>query len=195
MTKDNHRLGTFELTGIPPAPRGVPQVEVTFNIDANGILSVSAEDKSTGKKNHITIKNEKGRLSDAEIQRMLDDAKKFEAEDKQMREKVAARCKLEGYAFQVKQALDEHGAKLEQTDRDRARAACDDTIGWIERNQTAEIDEIQAKEKELEAVCRSVMSKLHGAGSQPCGQQASGPSAGGFGQGNYPGGPTVEEVD
>ena len=192
MTKDNHRLGTFELTGIPPAPRGVPQIEVTFNIDANGILSVSAEDKSTGKKNEITIKNEKGRLSDAEIQRMLDDAKRFEEEDRQMREKVSAKCRLESYAFQVKQALDEHGQRLDESDRNKAKAACEDTLSWIEKNQTAELEEIQAKEKELESVCRSVMSKLHGAGQgQPtggCGQQA-----GGFG--NHAQGPTVEEVD
>ena len=190
MTKDNHLLGSFELSGIPPAPRGVPKIEVSFNIDANGILNVAAEDKSTGKKNTITIKNEKGRLSDAEIQRMLDEAKRFEEEDKQMREKVAAKCKLEGYAFQVKQALDEHGSKLDQADRDRARSACDETLTWVERNQTAEIDEIQAKEKELEGICRSIMSKLHGAGAQQpggasCGQQA----------GSAHSGPTVEEVD
>jgi L1 cell adhesion molecule like protein len=102
MTKDNHLLGTFNLEGIPPAPRGVPQIEVTFNLDANGILNVSAEDKSTGKSKNIQIKNEKGRLSQAEIERMLADAKKYEESDRQERERVDARNKLEAYAFQVR---------------------------------------------------------------------------------------------
>ena len=101
MTKDNHRLGTFELTGIPPAPRGVPQIEVTFDIDANGILNVSAMDKSTGKSKSITIKNEKGRLSQSEIDRMVNEAKQYEAEDNAQREKAAARNALEAYVFQV----------------------------------------------------------------------------------------------
>jgi L1 cell adhesion molecule like protein len=101
MTKDNNLLGTFNLEGIPPAPRGVPQIEVTFNLDANGILNVQAQDKSTGKSKNIQIRNEKGRLSQAEIERMLNDAKKYEAEDRAERERIEAKNKCEAYAFQV----------------------------------------------------------------------------------------------
>ncbi|CAB3403441.1 unnamed protein product [Caenorhabditis bovis] len=195
MTKDNHRLGTFELSGIPPAPRGVPQIDVTFDIDANGILNVSAVDKSTGKSNKITIKNEKGRLSQAEIDRMVNEAKQFEQEDRAQRERVAARNQLEAYAFQCKQALDEHGSRLSPEDAKRAREACDETIRWMELNTLAEKEEIEAKEQELKQISQSIMAKLH---------QQSGASAGcgnaqssGFSGANYPGGngPTVEEVD
>merc|ERR1711951_260540 len=107
MTKDNHQLGKFDLTGIPPAPRGVPQIEVTFDIDANGILNVSASDKSTGKQNKITITNDKGRLSKEEIDKMVGEAEKYAAEDEQQRQRVAAKNGLEAYVFSVKQALEE----------------------------------------------------------------------------------------
>ena len=189
MTKDNHLLGSFELSGIPPAPRGVPQIEVTFTIDANGILAVAAKDKSTGKSNSITIKNEKGRLSREEIDRMVDEAKRFEEEDNRMRAKVAARNGLEAYALSVRAALDEHGAKLEEADRQEAKRAVDECLAWLEKNQTADKDEIDYQEKELKSVANRIMTKLHGGGPQPsgCGQQAGA-------QQNY-GGPTVEEVD
>merc|ERR1719320_520598 len=103
MTKDNNLLGKFELSGIPPAPRGVSQIEVTFDIDANAILNVTACDKSTGKENKITITNDKGRLSKEEIDRMVNDAEKYKAEDEKQRERVEAKNQLESYAFQVKQ--------------------------------------------------------------------------------------------
>ncbi|CAI2357604.1 unnamed protein product [Caenorhabditis sp. 36 PRJEB53466] len=194
MTRDNHRLGTFELTGIPPAPRGVPQIEVTFDIDANGILNVSAEDKSTGKSNRITIRNEKGRLSQSDIDRMVNEAKQFEREDAEQRERVSARNQLEAYAFQVKQALDEHGSKLPADDARRAKEAVEDTIRWMEANSLAEKDEIEAKNSELKTVCQAVLTKLHQSGQQ----SASGcgtPGSAGFNPSNYPQGPTVEEVD
>lgn len=105
MTKDNNLLGTFSLTGIPPAPRGVPKIEVTFDLDANGILNVSAKDSSTGKSEKITIQNDKGRLSKDEIDRMLAEAEKYKAEDDKQREKVTARNQLESYTFGVKQAV------------------------------------------------------------------------------------------
>ena len=108
MTKDNHLLGHFELSGIPPAPRGVPQIEVTFDIDSNGILNVSAKDKSTGKDNKITISNDKGRLSKEEVDRMVQEAEQHRAEDEQQRERVNARNSLEAYAFQMKSTIDEH---------------------------------------------------------------------------------------
>jgi len=198
MTKDNHKLGNFELSGIPPAPRGVPQIEVTFEIDANGILAVSAEDKSTGKKKAITIKNEKGRLSQSDIDRMVNEAKQYEAEDKVQREKVAARNALEAYVFQVKQALDEYGSKLSSGDSEKAKNACEETLKWLESNQLAEKEEIDAKSEEFRQTVQSIMTKLHSAGQQggpSCGGQ---PNAGGFSGANHPGsysGPTVEEVD
>ncbi|KAF1761568.1 hypothetical protein GCK72_009824 [Caenorhabditis remanei] len=189
MTRDNHRLGTFELSGIPPAPRGVPQIEVTFDIDANGILNVSAEDKSTGKSNRITIRNEKGRLSQADIDRMVNEAKQFEKEDAEQRERVSARNQLEAYAFQVKQAIDEHGAKLESEDAKRAKDAVDETLRWLDANSLAEKEEIEAKDKELKSICQSIITKMHQSGQQPssgCGNQESS---------GFNSGPTVEEVD
>ncbi len=111
MTKDNNLLGKFELTGIPPAPRGVPQIEVTFDIDANGILNVSAVDKSTGKENKITITNDKGRLSKEEIERMVQEADKYKAEDDQQREKIAAKNGLESYAFNMKKSVEDENLK------------------------------------------------------------------------------------
>ncbi|PIC42903.1 hypothetical protein B9Z55_009827 [Caenorhabditis nigoni] len=195
MTRDNHRLGTFELSGIPPAPRGVPQIEVTFDIDANGILNVSAEDKSTGKTNRITIRNEKGRLSQSDIDRMVNEAKQFEKEDGEQRERVMARNQLEAYAFQVKQALDEYGSKLSSEDSNRAKEAVEETLRWLDSNQLAEKDEIEAKDKELKSVCQSILSKMHQSGQQQPPSGCGNPGSSGFNSNNYPQGPTVEEVD
>jgi L1 cell adhesion molecule like protein len=190
MVKDNHHLGTFDLTGIPPAPRGVPQIEVTFDIDANSILDVSASDKSTGKSNKIRI--EKGRLSQADIERMMREAEQFKAQDDENRDRVASRNQLEAYAFQVKQALAEYGDRLSQDDKNRASTACDDTLRWIEGNTLADKQEFEHKLKELQQLCSAIMAKLHQSGNgqaQTCGQEA-GPGN----QGSYSG-PTVEEVD
>lgn len=107
MTKDNNLLGKFELSGIPPAPRGVPQIEVTFDIDANGILNVSAQDKSTGKQNKITITNDKGRLSKDEIDRMVQEAERYKAEDEAQKDRIAAKNSLESYAFNMKQTIED----------------------------------------------------------------------------------------
>lgn len=117
MTKDNNLLGTFNLTGIPPAPRGVPKIEVTFDLDANGILNVSAKEISTGKSERITIKNDKGRLSKEDIDKMLKEAEMYRQEDEKQRERVTARNQLESYAFGVKQAIEEAGSKLPETDK------------------------------------------------------------------------------
>jgi len=117
MTKDNNLLGTFNLTGIPPAPRGVPKIEVTFDLDANGILNVSAKEISTGKSERITIKNDKGRLSKEDIDKMLKEAEMYRQEDEKQKERVTARNQLEGYAFSVKQAVEEAGTKLSETDK------------------------------------------------------------------------------
>ncbi|XP_043208052.1 major heat shock 70 kDa protein Ab-like [Amphibalanus amphitrite] len=194
MTKDNNLLGRFDLTGIPPAPRGVPQIEVTFDIDANGILNVSAADKSTGRSNKITITNDKGRLSKADIERMVNEAERFKAEDDAQRERVAARNQLESYVFSVRQAVNDAGQKLDESDRRRVTELCDDAIKWLDNNSLAEKDEFEHRLKELQSACSPVMAKLHGAGGQQGGQFGGGQQGGQFGgQDNQ--GPTVEEVD
>ncbi|XP_058976048.1 heat shock protein 70 [Musca domestica] len=189
MTKDNNRLGTFDLSGIPPAPRGVPQIEVTFDLDANGILNVSAKEMSSGNAKNITIKNDKGRLSQAEIDRMVNEAERYAAEDEKQRNKIAARNNLESYVFGVKQALDQAGSdKVSEQEKSEALRACEDTIKWLDANTLAEKEEYDDKMKDLTKICTPIMTKLHGAGPS-CGQQA-----GGFG-GQGRSGPTVEEVD
>jgi len=198
MTKDNHMLGRFDLTGIPPAPRGVPQIEVTFDIDANGILNVSAVDKSSGKKENITITNDKGRLSADEIEKMLADAEKYKAEDDQQKERISAKNGLEAYCFNMKSTVedDKFKDKINEADRKNIIDKCNDAISWLEQNQMAEIDEYKDKQKEVEGLCNPIISKLYqqnqgtanGMGAGNCGSQ-SGQRFGG----NC--GPTVEEVD
>ena len=187
MTKDNNRLGRFELNGIPPAPRGVPQIEVLFDIDANGILNVSAVDKSTGKSNKITITNDKGRLSKDEIDRMVNDADKYKEEDDKQRDRVASRNKLESYVFSVKQAIGDAGDKLSDTDKELANRECEQAVKWLDNNTLAEKEEYEHKLDELQKVCSPLMMKLHG------GPQSQGQHPGGCGQSGR--GPTVEEVD
>ena len=111
MTKDNNLLGKFELTGIPPAPRGVPQIEVTFDIDANGILNVTAIEKSTGKENKITITNDKGRLSKEEIERMVNEAEKYKVDDEKQKDRVSAKNSLESYCFNMKSTVEDEKVK------------------------------------------------------------------------------------
>lgn len=177
MTKDNNLLGTFNLTGIPPAPRGVPKIEVTFDLDANGILNVSAKDSSTGKSERITIQNDKGRLSKEEIERMLAEAEKYRAEDDKQKEKIAARNQLESYTFSVKQAAEEAGAKLTDDEKKKVQEKTAAVMSWLDANTLAEKDEYEDKLKDLQKECGPIMVKLH--------------------QGGAPGGkgPTVEEVD
>jgi len=202
MTKDNHNLGKFDLTGIPPAPRGVPQIEVTFDIDANGILNVSAADKSTGKQNKITITNDKGRLSKEEIERMVNDAEKFKAEDDKQKERIAAKNGLESYCFNMKTTIDDEKVKDKISDDDRKTIGdkCDEAIKWLDANQLAEVEEFNEKQKEVEGVCNPIITKLYQAGGMPEGM----PDMGGMGgAGAAPGGaggqggagPTIEEVD
>ncbi|RUS82545.1 hypothetical protein EGW08_009675, partial [Elysia chlorotica] len=187
MTKDNNLMGKFHLTGIPPAPRGVPQIEVTFDIDANGILNVSAQDKSTGKSENITIKNDRGRFSQADIDKMVADAEKYKEEDERQRERVSARNQLESYVFNVKQALDAAGDKLSPTDKDTVLSACNDTLSWLDNNSLADKEEYEHRLQELQKTSSSVMAKLHGQG------QGQGNSQKQNDQNNN--GPTVEEVD
>uniref|UniRef100_A0A0M3ISD1 Heat shock protein 70 n=1 Tax=Ascaris lumbricoides TaxID=6252 RepID=A0A0M3ISD1_ASCLU len=196
MTKDNNLLGKFELSGIPPAPRGVPQIEVTFDIDANGILNVSAQDKSTGKQNKITITNDKGRLSKDEIDRMVQEAERYKADDDAQKERVAAKNALESYAFNMKQTIDDEKAclkdKISADDRKKIEDKCDEIIKWLDRNQTAEKDEFEHMQKELEGVCNPIITKLYqGAGGMPGGMPGGAPGGGS----HNAGGPTIEEVD
>ncbi|XP_067661756.1 endoplasmic reticulum chaperone BiP-like [Haliotis asinina] len=168
MTKDNHLLGKFDLTGIPPAPRGVPQIEVTFEIDVNGILKVTAEDKGTGSKEAIVIQNDNNRLSPEDIERMINDAEKYADEDKKVKEKVEAKNELESYAYSLKNQLGDKeklGGKLSSEDKDTITEAVDEKIKWLESNPDADVEELQAKKKELEEVVQPIMSKLYeGAG-------------------------------
>merc|ERR1711871_1405891 len=165
MTKDNHPLGKFELTGIPPAPRGVPQIEVTFEIDANGILQVSAQDKGTGKEEKIPITAEKGRLSDEEIERMVQEAEEFAEEDKLMKERIDKRNGLEGYAYNLKNTIndDEKGVadKLSEEDKETIEDAVNEVLEWLDDNQEADAEEFEEKQKELESIANPIMSKVY----------------------------------
>jgi heat shock 70kDa protein 1/2/6/8 len=200
MTRDNHLLGRFELTGIPPAPRGVPQIEVTFDVDANGVLNVSAMDKTTGKSNKITITNDKGRLSKDDIERMVQEAEKYKSEDEAQRKKVDARNGLENYAYSLRNTLTDPNVagKLPEEDKTKLDAAIKATLDWIEANQLAEVDELEHQQKELESIANPIMTRMY----QGAGGDGGMPGAGGPG-GPMPdmggaapsSGPRVEEVD
>lgn len=186
MTKDNNLLGNFNLTQIPPAPRGVPQIEVTFDIDANGIMNVSAKDSSTGKEEKITIKNDSGRLSKADIERMLSEAEKYRDEDEKQQKRIQARNSMEAYIFGCKQAVDDAPeGKLTEDDKKVVRDKCSADLAWLDSNTLAEKEEFEDRLKEVQRVCGPVMAKLHG-GAGPKG------TAGAHQQHS---GPTVEEVD
>jgi L1 cell adhesion molecule like protein len=198
MTKDNHLLGKFDLTGIPPAPRGVPQIEVTFDIDANGILNVSACDKSTGKQNKITITNDKGRLSKEEIERMVNDAEKFKAEDEKQKDRISAKNGLESYCFNMKTTIEDEKVKEKISEEDRKKISdkCDEAIKWLDANQLAEVEEFSEKQKDVESVCNPIITKLYqGAGGMPGGMPDMGGAAPTGAAGAGGAGPTIEEVD
>jgi len=188
LTRDNHKLGEFNLTGIPPAPRGTPQIEVTFDLDANGILNVSAFEKAGGKTQKITITNDKGRLSKEDIEKMVQDAEKFKAEDDVQKQRIDAKNGLESYCFQIKSSLEEPNLKdkIPEADKTAVLNKVNETVSWLDGNQTAETDEFKDKQKELESVVNPVMQKLYS-------------SAGGSQTSSAPhtnsSGPTVEEVD
>jgi L1 cell adhesion molecule like protein len=210
-TRDNNLLGKFELTGIPPAPRGVPQINVIFDIDANGILNVSAEDKTTGIKNKITITNDKGRLSSDEIERLVQEAEKYKAEDEAHKKKVDAKNGLENYAYNMKNTIsDEKVAdKIDPEDKKKIETAIEETINWLDNNQLAEIDEFEDKTKELEGLCNPIIQKMYAAaggapGGAPGGMPGGMPDMGAGGMPDMGGaapsggagaGPKIEEVD
>ncbi|KAK9891481.1 hypothetical protein WA026_014718 [Henosepilachna vigintioctopunctata] len=192
MTRDNNLLGKFELVGIPPAPRGIPQIEVTFDIDANGILNVSAVDTVTGRKNTITIKNDKGRLTAVQIESMVKDAEKYREQDNEMRAKVTARNDLESYIYQMKGVANEPSiqGKLSAANRSTLISTCDEAIDWLAKNPNATEQELSHKKEAVEKICRPIAMILYS----------------NAGQGQFPGenrqfpstdnqGPIIDEVD
>ena len=168
MTKDNHMLGKFELTNIPPAPRGVPQIEVSFEIDANGILQVSAADKGTGKSEKITITADKGRLSQEEIERMVQEAEEFAEEDKKVQEKINAKNSLESYLYRMKNDLDDDekgiAQKIEPAEKNELMGLIDESLDWLEENPEADAEEYAEKQKEVEQVVNPIMRKVYADG-------------------------------
>lgn len=196
-TKDNNLLGKFELTGIPPAPRGVPQINVCFDIDANGILNVSAEDKTAGVKNKITITNDKGRLSKEDIEKMVQDAEKYKAEDEMVKKKVDAKNSLENYAYNMRNTVkdEKFAGKLPPADKQKIEKAVDDAINWLEGNQLAEVDEFEDKLKELEGLCNPIIAKMYQGGDMPGGMGGGADMPGQEGSAGAGAGPKIEEVD
>ncbi|EDW97188.1 heat shock 70 kDa protein cognate 2 [Drosophila yakuba] len=185
MTKDNNLLGTFNLNGIPPAPRGVPQIEVAFDLNADGILNVNAKDNSTGKSEKITITNDKGRLSKAEIDRMLSEAEKYKVEDDRQRERVQSKNNLEGYIYACRQAVDDApSGVLSAAERSKVRDKCSSEATWLDKNTLAEKEEFESHLNECQRICSPIMSKLHGGNK--------GKPSMGKGKGTHP---NVEEVD
>jgi len=211
MTKDNNILGKFQLEGIPPMPRGVPQIDVTFDIDANGILNVSAAEKSTGKEQKITIKNDKGRMSAEEIERLVQEAERYKAEDESNRARIEAKNSLENYAYQMRNTINDEkmSDKLSADDKSKIEAAISETTQWLDANQGAEKEEYEAKQKALESVVLPILQNLSGGaeGGMPGGMPGGFP--GGGMPGGFPGGaggapqssagadegPKIEEID
>jgi len=169
MTKDNHLLGKFELTGIPPAPRGVPQIEVSFEVDANGILQVSAEDKGTGKAEKITITAEKGRLSEEDIERMVREAEQYAEEDRNVKDRIDARNGLESYVYNLKNQLedDENGLaeKISPEDKKELQDLIDETLDWMDKNPEALKEEYNEKQKEVENVANPIIRNMYSGSS------------------------------
>ncbi|KAK9144040.1 hypothetical protein Syun_013440 [Stephania yunnanensis] len=176
LTKDCRELGKFDLSGITPAPRGTPQIEVTFEVDANGILNVKAEDKGSGKSEKITITNDKGRLSQEEIDRMVREAEEFADEDKKVKEKIDARNSLETYVYNMKNQVsdkDKLAEKLESEEKEKIETAVKEALEWLDENQSAEKEDYDEKLKEVEAVCNPIITAVYqrsggapGAGSE-----------------------------
>jgi len=199
-TKDNNMLGKFELGGIPPAPRGVPQVEVTFDIDANGVLNVSAEDKgASGKKSNITITNDKGRLSKDDIDRMVREAEQYADEDKIAKERIDAKNQLESYCYQMKNTISEDKFKsaVSEEEAKQIEDKVSETMAWLETAEHAEKEEFDSMEKDLQAICNPIITKMYQAGGgegMPEGGMPGGGMPGGADTGST-GGPTIEEVD
>ena len=199
FTRDNNKLGDFLLEGIPPAPRGVPQIEVTFDMDANGILHVTAEDKKGGSKKDIKITNDKGRLSEEEINRMVKEAEEFKEQDDKMKAQVDAKNELESYTYQLKTAVSDDKNALEQEDRNKLKEKVKEVQNWLDTAQNAEKEEIDSMRQDLESVAKPIMEKLYASagGGMPGGMPDMSGMPGGMPDmsGNTNSGPSVEEVD
>ena len=178
MTKDNNLLGKFELTAIPPAPRGVPQIEVSFDLDSNGVLNVTAIEKAGGKQNKIQITNDKGRLSNEEVQRLVTEAEKYKNEDEKQRKRIEAKNSLESYCFNMKKSV-EDSTKINETEKKRIIDECNSIIKWLDGNQQCEEEEYEYKLREFEKVCKPIIEKIYGNGNQS----------------NTSNGPNIEELD
>jgi len=205
MTKDNNILGKFQLEGIPPMPRGVPQIDVTFDIDANGILNVSAVEKSTGKEQKITISNDKGRMSAEDIERLVAEAERYKAEDDANKARVEAKNALENYAFQIRNSINDEklAGKISEGDKKTVLDAVNKTQQWLDSNQTAEKEEFEKQQKSLESIVLPILQSLGGGGADgmpggmpggfpggfPGGATSSGPAA------DADEGPKIEEID
>lgn len=189
MTKDNHKLGNFNLDGIPPAPKGVPQIEVTFDIDANGILNVNATDKSTGKSEQITITNDQGRLTKEEIDRMVKEAEQFKEQDELVKKTVEAKNGFEQYIYQVKSTVNDEKLKDKITEEDKKTSldAANEAEQWLTANQQATFEQYEEKKKELEAKFNPIITKVYQQGGAPGGP--GGPGGPGFPGQGFPGGP------
>jgi len=200
FTKDNNILGKFDMTGIPPAPRGVPQIEVSFDLSANGILSVSAKDKKGSAAGKITIESQKGRLSEDEINKIVEEAERYKEEDEKMRKKVEAKNNLQNQAYQVRNALDDEKLKphISEEDAEKLKKKVEEVVNWVDENQAAELDEYEAKKKELEEIWNPIAMKAYQAGGGQPGAPGGMPGApGGAAPPAGPGGegPTIDEVD
>jgi len=202
FTKDNNLLGSFDLTGIPPAPRGVPQIEISYDLDANGILTVNATDKSSGKSEKISITQNKGRLSEEQIKKMVDEAKKYEEEDKKMKEKVEARNDYENYLYNIRNSLtrEELKDKFTSEDKEKVEAVVKEHLEWLDKNSSAEKEEFDSRRKEVEEVYNPIIQKIYsqagGSGAMPNMPNGfPGGFPGGFGGSGPQQGPKVEEVD
>ena len=203
-TADNNLLGTFDLTGIPPMPRGVPQIEVTFDVNADGIMNVSAQEKSTGNVKKIQIKNDKGRLSQADIDRMVADAEKYKAQDEEARKKIEAKNSFEGYCYGVRNSINgDLASKVQPADKEEIEKIVKEALDWIDSNQDADASTFESKQKEYEGKLMPIMQRIYaaagggagGAGGIDPSMFAGAGGAGGAAPGGSSSGPTVEEVD
>ena len=192
MTKDCNKLGEFQLDGIPPAPRGVPQIEVSFDVDANGILTVSAKDKKTGKENNVTIKSGSGRLSKEDIEKMVAEAEEFKEMDERNRATVDARNKLEGYLYSLTNCLEEDKLNFSEDDKSVLKSLCDETMEWLDDNEDADKDELDDKYKEVEGIAKPIMTNAYNTASPEGGESPEEESSSSTEESSEP---KVEEVD
>ena len=191
LTKDNNLLGTFELTGIPPAPRGTPQIEVSFDVNADGILNVSALEKSSGNKKDITITNDKGRLSQEQIDEMISNSEKYKEEDDKIKLKIEARNDLENYLYSFKNSINE-SEKLDQDTKKEGLEMLDKELNWLDENDDADTEEYKKKKNECEEKMKPIVAKMYEGTGMDANMDANEvPTP----MSTSPDGPSVDEVD